>query len=259
MPGFRFDLMQAYRVEIATLVLLYAFAELVWLQVRHRRSHDPRELATNVFIYAVDTLIRLGTWPMRLGLFLLVYGASPLRMPTTAAGAVLCYIGVDLTLYLWHRVLHETELGWALHSVHHTGRAFNVSLGVRINWLQRAMDDVVYLPLAALGFEPLLVLAMIAFNRLAQYWVHTEMIGKLPWLDAWLNTPSNHRVHHAAVSGGRRANYGSNFMLWDRAFGTYRAETSPVPYGTDAGELGANPFVIQFAGLADYVRRRRAR
>jgi sterol desaturase/sphingolipid hydroxylase (fatty acid hydroxylase superfamily) len=162
-------------------------------------------------------------------------------------------------LYFWHRALHETELGWAFHSVHHSGRAFNVSLGVRISWLQRSMDDIVYLPLTLLGFEPLLVLAMVALNRLSQYWVHTEMIGKLSWLDPWLNTPSNHRVHHALQRGGVRANYGSNLMLWDRCFGTYNSERAQTAYGTDAHEPKLNPLHIQFVGLFDYVRRRSQR
>jgi sterol desaturase/sphingolipid hydroxylase (fatty acid hydroxylase superfamily) len=256
MPPFSFDLVRAYRVEVATGVVLYALAELVWLRVRRRRVHEPRELLANLSIYVVETGLRLGTWPARLALFMLAHAASPLRLPSNALTACVCYLGVDVILYFWHRALHESALGWALHSVHHTGRAFNVSLGVRINWLQRSIDDVVYLPLALLGFDPLLVLAMVACNRLSQYWVHTEMIGKLPWLDAWLNTPSNHRVHHAAQSGGARANYGSNLMLWDRLFGTYRREQGAIGYGTDAGELGTNPWRIQFAGLIEYARRR---
>jgi len=256
MPVYAYDLVRVYRVEIASCVVLYALAELLWLRLRHGRAHEPRQLLANVLIYVVDTVLRLGTWPARFALFTLTYAASELRLPTTLVSACACYLGVDVILYFWHRVLHESELGWALHSVHHTGRAFNVSLGVRINWLQRSIDDVVYLPLVWLGFEPLLVLSMVAFNRLSQYWVHTEMIGKLSWLDGWLNTPSNHRVHHEARSGGARANYGSNLMLWDRCFGTYRAEQAQVSYGTDAGELGSNPLRIQFAGLIDYVRRR---
>ena len=146
-----------------------------------------------------------------------------------------------------------------MHGVHHTGREFNVSLGVRIHWLQRAIDDVVYMPLAAIGFPPLLVLAMVALNRLSQYWVHTEMIGRLPLLDFFLNTPSNHRVHHEIRTGGRRANYGSNFMIWDRIFGTYRTEGAAVLYGTDQPHPGYNPLAIQFSGLLAYARRRLAR
>lgn len=253
------DIVRVYRVEIAAFVVAYALAELIWLRLVHKRDHALPELLANVVIYVVDTAVRLATWPARLAAFVLVSSLTPLRIPTSVASAILCYVGVDLILYAWHRVLHETELGWALHSVHHSSRVMNVSVGVRIHWLQRAIDDVVYLPLAALGFEPLLVLAMVAFNRFSQYWVHTEMIGTLAWLDPWLNTPSNHRVHHENVHGGARANYGSTFMIWDRLFGTYRTETGAIEYGTEAGELGANPLTIQLHGLTEYARKRAAR
>jgi hypothetical protein len=169
-----FDLVRLYRTEIAAFVVAYAAAEVVWLRLWRGRDHARREVLANVLIFAVDTAIRVATWPARLAVFLLVSSLSPLEVPTTVASAIACYIGVDLILYAWHRVLHETELGWALHSVHHSSRELDVSVGVRINWLQRAIDDVVYLPLAALGFDPLLVLAMVALNRLSQYWVHTE-------------------------------------------------------------------------------------
>src|SRR5688572_27736710 len=113
MPAYAYDLMRVYRVQIASGVALYALAELVWLRLRHGRAHEPRELLANVFIYAIDTALRLGTWPVRFALFTLIYAASELRIQTTLASACLCYLGVDLILYFWHRVLHETELGWA--------------------------------------------------------------------------------------------------------------------------------------------------
>ncbi|MDH5676050.1 MAG: sterol desaturase family protein [Myxococcales bacterium] len=222
------------------------------------------ESLANVAIYVGDVLVRIGTWPLRLGLFALVYTLSPFRTPATVASALTCYLAVDLLLYWYHRLLHETALGWALHSVHHSGRGFNLSLSVRASWLLRAFDDIVYLPLALLGFEPLLVLSLITWNRSSQYWAHTEMIGRLSWIDPWLNTPSNHRVHHAVARGGPRANYGSNFMLWDHLFGTYQRETAAdarldchAEYGTDAGDLGSNPITIQLAGIHAYVRTRR--
>src|SRR4249920_1720387 len=135
MPAPAFDLVATHRIGIAGFVVAYAFAEVLWLRVRRGRTHAWPELSANLFIYVVDTAIRLATWPARLGLFVLVYAWSPWRLPTTAVSAVACYFGVDLILYFYHRVLHETEIGWALHSVHHTGRDFNLSLGVRINWL----------------------------------------------------------------------------------------------------------------------------
>jgi hypothetical protein len=84
------------------------------------------------------------------------------------------------------------------------------------------------------------------------------MLGRLAWLDPWLNTPSNHRVHHALLPGGVRRNYGSNFMLWDRLFGTYAPESGPLVFGTDdAAPDVLNPLRIQFEGLWRYWQRRR--
>lgn len=259
MPAYQFDLVHVYRTEIAAFVVVYALVEVVWLRTRRKREHPSPEVFANLFIYLVDTVIRFATWPARFAVYVLVASLTQHRIATHVFSAIACYLGVDLVLYAWHRVLHETELGWALHSVHHTGREFNVSLGVRVHWLQRAVDDLVYLPLVAVGFDPLLVLAMVAWNRFSQFWVHTEMIGRLSWLDAWLNTPSNHRVHHALAQGGPRANYGSNLMLWDRIFGTYQRNAGSVEYGTDDGELGNNPLTIQLAGMREYVERRLAR
>lgn len=34
-------------------------------------------------------------------------------------------------------------------------------------------------------------------NLIYQFWIHTQAVDRLPaWLEAWLNTPSHHRVHH---------------------------------------------------------------
>ena len=254
-----YDLTHVYRTEIAAFVVLFAAAELVWLHFARGREPQRGELFANLFIYVVDTLIRLATLPARLLLFVLVYELSPLRVPTTLAAVLVCYVGVDFTIYWYHRALHHSALGWALHSVHHTGRDYSLSLGVRLSWLLRAFDDAVYLPLVALGFEPLLVLAMAERNRFSQFWLHTEMIGPLRWLDPWLNTPGNHRVHHASLGGTVRANYGSNFVIWDQLFGTYQRERGAVEYGTDAPAPGSNPFAIQLAGVVDYVRQRARR
>jgi sterol desaturase/sphingolipid hydroxylase (fatty acid hydroxylase superfamily) len=30
-----------------------------------------------------------------------------------------------------------------------------------------------------------------------QFWPHTQLIGRMGFLDCWIQTPSNHRVHHA--------------------------------------------------------------
>jgi sterol desaturase/sphingolipid hydroxylase (fatty acid hydroxylase superfamily) len=39
-------------------------------------------------------------------------------------------------------------------------------------------------------------------------------------------TPDMHRVHHSILRPETDSNYGFNLSLWDRVFGTYRAQPS---------------------------------
>jgi alkylglycerol monooxygenase len=61
-------------------------------------------------------------------------------------------------------------------------------------------------------------------DLLYQYWVHTELIGRMGVLDRILVTPSNHRVHHGQNDYCIDKNYGGILVLWDRLFGTFADE-----------------------------------
>ena len=62
-----------------------------------------------------------------------------------------------------------------------------------------------------------------------------------------LNTPSAHRVHHAANLEYLDANYGGVLIVFDRLFGTYRAERDDVQchYGLVKPMTGYNPLRIE--------------
>jgi hypothetical protein len=61
-------------------------------------------------------------------------------------------------------------------------------------------------------------------NLIYQFWVHTEHIKRLGYLDRVLVTPSNHRVHHATNTEYLDKNFGGVFIVWDRLFGTFCEE-----------------------------------
>ena len=70
------------------------------------------------------------------------------------------------------------------------------------------------------------------FRSIYQFWVHTERIDKLPRpLEFVLNTPSHHRVHHGMDPEYLDKNYGGILIVWDRLFGTFKAETFRPHYG----------------------------
>jgi hypothetical protein len=90
-----------------------------------------------------------------------------------------------------------------------------------------------WIPLAVMGFPPRQIVAIVLINLGFQFFVHTQAIGKLGWLEYVLNTPSIHRVHHARNDRYIDRNYAGVLVIWDRLFGSYvdeDAHDAPV-YG----------------------------
>jgi len=80
-------------------------------------------------------------------------------------------------------------------------------------------------PLILLGFHPAMVLFVGGLNLIYQFWIHTEAIGRMPrWVEAIMNTPSHHRVHHGRNARYLDANYAGVFIVWDKLFGTFVPE-----------------------------------
>jgi len=103
-------------------------------------------------------------------------------------------------------------------------------------------------PMIWLGFPPQAVFAALALNLLYQFWLHTEWVPKLGWLEYVLNTPSHHRVHHASNAGYIDTNYGGVLIVFDRLFGTFAAERHDLPcrYGLATPLISHNPIRIAF-------------
>jgi sterol desaturase/sphingolipid hydroxylase (fatty acid hydroxylase superfamily) len=165
-------------------------------------------------------------------LFFGMYESVSWRVPLTTGTALLCLLLVDFLYYWEHRVGHEVNLCWAMyHSVHHSAQHYDQSIGLRISFADFFVSPLFFLPLVLFGFHPLLVFACLGVVLGWQQWIHTEMVPKLLWLDRWLNTPSNHRVHHGSNPEYLDKNYGGILIVWDRLFGTYEVEKETVVYG----------------------------
>ena len=147
---------------------------------------------------------------------------------------VVGFVLYDLTYYVQHRLHHEIKLLWATHIVHHHGEEFNLSTALRqtsTGWLWKWMF---YIPMIVIGVPAEVFITVGGLNLLYQFWVHTEHIPKLGFIEKIFVTPSNHRVHHAKNPEYIDANYGGVFIIWDRIFGTYIEEKDDIKpvYGT---------------------------
>ena len=111
---------------------------------------------------------------------------------------MLLFFADDLAYYWFHRVSHESRVFWASHVVHHSSQHYNLSTALRQTWVPMTYLPF-WLPLLLLGFPPWMVLLAQSWSLIYQFGLHTERIGRLPRpLEAVLNTPSHHRVHHGA-------------------------------------------------------------
>ena len=161
---------------------------------------------------------------------------------------IIAFLLYDLSYYWMHRMHHEIKILWATHSVHHHGEDYNLATALRqtsTGWLWKW---IFYMPMIMLGVPVEVFIAVAGVNLVYQFWVHTEHIGHLGWLEKIFITPMNHRIHHAKNKEYIDANYGGVFIIWDRMFGTYtpqRSELQPV-YGTATPLNSWNPMWANF-------------
>ncbi|TKC09503.1 sterol desaturase family protein [Pedobacter frigoris] len=154
---------------------------------------------------------------------------------------IILFIGVDFFYYWFHRMSHQVNALWAAHIVHHQSEEYNLTVALRQSWFQSWFSWVFYLPLAFVGFDPVMFLTLSAFNTLYQFWIHTRAIKSLGPLEYILNTPSHHRVHHGSNPKYIDKNHAGTLIIWDMMFGTFQKEEEDVYYGITTPLASWNP------------------
>jgi sterol desaturase/sphingolipid hydroxylase (fatty acid hydroxylase superfamily) len=163
----------------------------------------------------------------------------------TPAAVLLLVIGQDFCYYWFHRASHRIRWFWATHAIHHSSNELNLGASFRFGWTGRLTgSSVFYVPMIWLGFAPGPVFIALGFNLLYQFWIHTEWIPKLGWLEYVLNTPSHHRVHHGSQSQYLDRNYAGVLIVWDRLFRTFEPEGERVVYGLTKNIETYNPLRV---------------
>lgn len=170
---------------------------------------------------------------------------------------IACFLVVDHQYYWFHRISHEVNLPWGAHIVHHSSEEYNLAVALRQGAFQPLFSWVFYLPLAILGFPPLVFLACSSLNTLYQFWIHTRLIGKLGFLELFLNTPSHHRVHHGCDEKYLDRNYAGTFIVWDRLYGTFQVEEEEPTYGVTKPLASWNPLWANLHYYADLIEMSR--
>ena len=235
---------------MAPAVVLCSLLEAVVLS--RRGGYDWRALGVSFFDFVLRIVMTV-TVPFTLGAPLVRWAVEH-RLTTIRvddwSSALALFLLLEFFYYWLHRAGHRVRWFWANHSVHHSPNQLNLAASLRIGAFGKITGNVIFLlPLVWLGFDLRLVLTALTLNLLYQFWIHATWIPKLGWLEGILNTPSAHRVHHAANLEYLDANYGGVLIVFDRLFGTYVAERDDLPcrYGLLHPQTSYNPLRVEFA------------
>ncbi|HEX3224226.1 MAG TPA: sterol desaturase family protein [Nocardioides sp.] len=185
-----------------------------------------------------------------------LFERSPLDLGTGAWAWGAAILGWDFIYYWNHRASHESRWLWAVHVVHHSSERYNLSTALRQPVAEGVTLSVPYGLLALAGVRPGLIEQARGINLLYQFWIHTEAIQKLGWVEKVFNTPSHHRVHHGSNRQYLDRNHGSILIVWDHLFGTFEEEDERVVYGLTKNIDSYHPVTIaghEWVDLAEDV------
>lgn len=239
----------------APIMIILVFVEW-FIRVKELHEDYDKKDGFSAFIIGIGNVI-LGGFLNKLVLFALVlyfYNLLPWYWPPAWYSYIACIVAIDFFRYWSHRIAHEQRFWWATHVTHHNSEQYNFTVSFRLSWTQH-LKIIFFLPVAIMGFHPVVFFICNQIEVLYQFWLHTELIKKLPRpIEYFFTTPSHHRVHHGTNEKYLDKNYGSTFIIWDRMFGTFQPEEEKVDYGILKPVNSYNPVWLVFHEWVDIFK-----
>jgi sterol desaturase/sphingolipid hydroxylase (fatty acid hydroxylase superfamily) len=141
-----------------------------------------------------------------------------------ALRAVLGFLLLDYTLYVWHRLNHRSRFLWRFHSVHHIDLDLDSTTGIRFHFGELAL---------ASGFRAAQILLIGVDRETLRLWqrallasvvFHHSNLSLPAGIDRRLQTvivtPRMHGIHHSRLPREMNTNFSSLLSLWDRLHGS---------------------------------------
>lgn len=230
--------------------LLAILSELLYGWTIKNNTYRANDALSSMFMGA----LRSTSSALKIGLgglvfyFLESYFSLPRWDTSSIFTWLIAFIVYDFFYYWFHRISHERQIFWASHVAHHQSEDYNLSTALRQTGTGFFLTWVFYIPLFLIGVPSFVFVSVASINLIYQFWVHTEHVPKLGWFELVFVSPSNHRVHHAQNEEYIDKNYGGVFIIWDRIFGTFKAEEENIPcvYGIRGPLKTFNPVWANF-------------
>ncbi|HYA37455.1 MAG TPA: sterol desaturase family protein [Candidatus Methylomirabilis sp.] len=149
--------------------------------------------------------------------------AAPIWFAVLASVVIL-----DFAIYLQHVMFHAVPALWRLHRMHHADLDFDVTTGARFHPIEILLSMFIkFAVIAVIGAPAVAVIIFEVLLNATAMFNHGNL--RLPTgldrvLRLFIVTPDMHRVHHSIEDHETNSNFGFNLSLWDRVFGTYKAQ-----------------------------------
>jgi sterol desaturase/sphingolipid hydroxylase (fatty acid hydroxylase superfamily) len=133
---------------------------------------------------------------------------------------------MDYTLYIWHRLMHRSELIWRLHLPHHVDLDLDASTALRFHfselvlsvpWRAAQIAIIGVSPMAFSIWQTALMLSILFHHSNVRLPVEFEKR-----LCRLIVTPRMHGVHHSVIRSEEESNFSSGLTLWDTLHGTLK-------------------------------------
>lgn len=220
----------AFIVPVFFIFLLLEYQLAKRKKKEHYFKHESS--VANVSIGIAERLINLFVTAGFYQAFDWIYtNYAIIHIPSSWWVWIILMLATDFLWYWYHRLGHEINFLWAAHIVHHQSEEFNLTVSARITTLQALIRNIFYAVLPLIGFHPVMVFTILLVHGAYSFFTHTQLVGKLGWLEHILITPSLHGVHHASDEKYLDKNYGDVFTFWDKLFGTFQLEEEKPNYG----------------------------
>ena len=240
----------------APIVLAMIFVEILISNWQQKNYYKTQDTLCTIGLLAGNIIVAFSIKGLILALHFYLYqykifelsGMLPLWLFW-----ILTFVVIDLVFYIYHRMSHRIRFLWAIHLSHHSSEEMNFAVSFRQAWFGPVSKIPFFMLLPMLGFDPTIIAAAGVISTLWGIVGHTQIIGKLGFIEWVFNTPSHHRVHHGSNKQYIDKNYGNLLIIWDRMFGTFEPEEEPVKFGLINNVNTYNPAKITFMAWSSMI------
>jgi sterol desaturase/sphingolipid hydroxylase (fatty acid hydroxylase superfamily) len=240
----------------APIVLAMIFVEILISNWQQKNYYKTQDTLCTIGLLAGNIIVAFSIKGLILALHFYLYqykifelsGMLPLWLFW-----ILTFVVIDLVFYIYHRMSHRIRFLWAIHLSHHSSEEMNFAVSFRQAWFGPVSKIPFFMLLPMLGFDPTILAAAGVISTLWGIVGHTQIIGKLGFIEWFFNTPSHHRVHHGSNKQYIDKNYGNLLIIWDRMFGTFEPEEEPVKFGLVNNVNTYNPAKITFMAWSSMI------